>query len=168
LHFIHSHVSGLQAIQHYRYFAHFQYTVAHALGFLAFTSRILTTDLSQSHCNFKSTVTSSVHRLIPFLPFLQLPIPQTRLDYCCIILPCFYYCCIFQLLSYPTLLITTLHAPHGKHHLLLSRMRVYSCCLATDVLLFCTFASAGIHLPTRCLAMGIQITIYSKIAGRLL
>jgi hypothetical protein len=46
----------------------FQFTVAHALGFFIFTSRILTTDLSQSHCNFKSHMKSSFHRLTPFLP----------------------------------------------------------------------------------------------------
>jgi hypothetical protein len=57
-----------------------QFTVTHALGFSVFTSRILATDLSQSHCNFKSHMKSSCHSLIPFLPFLQLPIPKTRLD----------------------------------------------------------------------------------------
>jgi hypothetical protein len=31
-----------------------QFTVAHALGFSVFTSRNLATDLSQSHCHFKS------------------------------------------------------------------------------------------------------------------
>jgi hypothetical protein len=33
-----------------------QFTVGHALGFSVFTSRILATDLSQSHCNFKSNM----------------------------------------------------------------------------------------------------------------
>jgi hypothetical protein len=44
------------------------FTVTHALGFSNFTSRILTTALSQSHCKFKSHPKSSFHRLIPFLP----------------------------------------------------------------------------------------------------
>jgi hypothetical protein len=57
-----------------------QFTVRHALGFSFLTSHILATDLSQSHCNFKSHMKSSCHSLIPFLPFLQLPIPKTRLD----------------------------------------------------------------------------------------
>jgi hypothetical protein len=48
----------------------FQFTVAHALGFSVFTSRLLTAGLSQSYCNFKSRMTSSGHSLIPFLPFL--------------------------------------------------------------------------------------------------
>jgi hypothetical protein len=43
-----------------------QFTVTHALGFSVFTSRILATDLSQSHCHFKSHMKSSFHSLIPF------------------------------------------------------------------------------------------------------
>jgi hypothetical protein len=42
-----------------------QFTVIHALVFSVFTSRILATVLSQSHCNFKSHIKSSFHRLIP-------------------------------------------------------------------------------------------------------
>jgi hypothetical protein len=51
-----------------------------SLGFSVFTSRILATDLSQSHCNFKSHMKSSLHSLIPFslflLNYLRLPIPE--------------------------------------------------------------------------------------------
>jgi hypothetical protein len=43
-------------------------TVAHALGFSLFTSRILATDLSQSHCHFKSHMKFSFQSLTPFLP----------------------------------------------------------------------------------------------------
>jgi hypothetical protein len=46
----------------------FQFTVAHTPGFSVFTSRILATDLSQSHCNFKSHMKPSFRSLIPFLP----------------------------------------------------------------------------------------------------
>jgi hypothetical protein len=46
----------------------FQFTVAHALGSSVFTSRILATDLSQSHCHFKSPMKCTFHHLIPFLP----------------------------------------------------------------------------------------------------
>jgi hypothetical protein len=85
LHLIHSHSSGLQVIQLHRYSTHFQFTVAHAVGFSVFTSRILATDLSHSHCNFKSHVKSSLPRLIPFLPLFcscQLRrLDSTRLDY---------------------------------------------------------------------------------------
>jgi hypothetical protein len=38
-----------------------QFTVAHILGFSVFTSRILATDLSHSHCNFISHMKSSCH-----------------------------------------------------------------------------------------------------------
>jgi hypothetical protein len=63
----------------------FQFSVTHALGYSAFTSRILATDVSQCHCHFKSHVKSSCHSLIPFLPlfcrcqFRRLD--STRLDY---------------------------------------------------------------------------------------
>jgi hypothetical protein len=106
----------------------FQFTVAHALGFSFFTSRILETDLSQCHYHFKSHVKSSCHSLIPFLPFLlrhlRLPIPKTRLEYSRLL---FYTpsTLSLRLLSCRTLLITTLHGPHGKHCLLLSRMHVH-------------------------------------------
>jgi hypothetical protein len=46
----------------------FEFTVAHIPGFSVFTSRILATDLSQSHCNFKSHLKSCSYSLIPFLP----------------------------------------------------------------------------------------------------
>jgi hypothetical protein len=58
----------------------FQFIVARAQGFSVFNNRILATDLSQSHCHLKSHAKSSCHRLIPFVPFLQLPIPKIRLD----------------------------------------------------------------------------------------
>jgi hypothetical protein len=47
-----------------------------------FTSRILTTDLSESHCNFQSYVKSYFHRLISFWPFLlnHLRLPSPELD----------------------------------------------------------------------------------------
>jgi hypothetical protein len=78
---MHSYSSELQAIQRYHYSTYFQFTVPHALGFLVFSSRILAMDLSKSHCNFNSHMKSCCQSLIPFLPFLQLPIPKTRLDY---------------------------------------------------------------------------------------
>jgi hypothetical protein len=59
-----------------------QFTITHELGFSVFTSRILTTDSSQSHCNFTSHLKSSLYRLIPFLPFLlsHLRLPSPELD----------------------------------------------------------------------------------------
>jgi hypothetical protein len=46
----------------------FTVTHTHTLGFSVFTSRILATDLSQSHCHFKSHMKFSFHGLIAFLP----------------------------------------------------------------------------------------------------
>jgi hypothetical protein len=42
---IYIHNSGLQVVQRYRYSTHFQFTIAHALGFSVFTSLILAMDL---------------------------------------------------------------------------------------------------------------------------
>jgi hypothetical protein len=65
----HLHSSGLQAITALSIF----YTLAvHRCTLtttLSFTSRILETDLSQSHCHFNSRTTSSWHSLILFMPF---------------------------------------------------------------------------------------------------
>jgi hypothetical protein len=72
----------------------FQFKVTHAIRFSVFTSRILATDLSQSHCHFKSHMKFSFHSPIPFLPlfcscqfrrldsiqFLAGWVPETRLD----------------------------------------------------------------------------------------
>jgi hypothetical protein len=59
-----------------------QFNVTQALGFSVFTSRILATDLSQSHWNFKSHIKSSLQSLIHFLPFLlsHLGLPSPELD----------------------------------------------------------------------------------------
>jgi hypothetical protein len=157
LHLIHSHSSGLHAIQRYRYSTHFQFTVAHALGFSVFTSRILATDLSQSHCNFKSHVKSSCHRLIPFLPFLRLPIPRlnsTALDYCSILL------CTPSPTVAPALLNTSYNhfvwisrkTPCIVVPLPINRRPIIACSCVADMC-----------LHTRCLAMGIHVTIYIKV-----
>jgi hypothetical protein len=55
-------------LQRYRYSTHFS-VHRYTLGFSVFTSRILATDLSQSHCHFKSHMKSSCHSLTHFLPF---------------------------------------------------------------------------------------------------
>jgi hypothetical protein len=59
-----------------------QLTVTHALGFSVFTSRILATDLWQSHCNFNSHMKSPFHSLIPLFLFLlyRLRLPSPVLD----------------------------------------------------------------------------------------
>jgi hypothetical protein len=66
-------------LQRYRYSTHFQFTVAHALGFSVFTSRILATDISLSVTS-NHTWSLLLTVLIPFVAFvLRLPIPKTRL-----------------------------------------------------------------------------------------
>jgi hypothetical protein len=89
LHLIHSAIAILHTSQ---------FTVAHALGFSVFTSRIPATDLSQPHCNFKSHMKYSWYGLIPFLSFLlnHLRLPSPELDpnldyYSIVLLPCLYY-----------------------------------------------------------------------------
>jgi hypothetical protein len=141
-----------------------QSTVIHALGFSVFTSRILATDLQQSHCHFKVHKKSSLHPLIPFLPLfcncqlssiplLRCSYPSrlasrystwlnsTQLDY---ILSC--WTLLYNHLAENTASIV-------KEVCLLTR------CLAVDVLLWCAFASARICLPSPCLAMGMHVTV---------
>jgi hypothetical protein len=57
----------------------FQFTVAHALVFSVFNSRILATTLQPSYCRFKSHMKSSfpASSLLPVI--LQLPIPKIGL-----------------------------------------------------------------------------------------
>jgi hypothetical protein len=58
----------------------FQFTVAQALVFSVFTSRIPATDLTQSHCNLKSDMKYLSHSLVSFLAFhlnhFRLPSPE--------------------------------------------------------------------------------------------
>jgi hypothetical protein len=161
LHLIHSHSSGLLVMQRYRYSTHFQLTVAHALGFSVFTSRILATDLSEFHCNFKPHVKFFWHRLIPFLTIiLQLPVlrlDSTTLGYCSTL-----FCTMPTLsllpLSCRTLLIATLHGPPGKHSVHCWRS-LFSAPLPSNTcpILAC-LCVAGMCLATCCLAMGIHVT----------
>jgi hypothetical protein len=104
------------------------HTITHAIGFSVLTSRILATDLSQSHCNFKSHVKSSLHRLIPFLTFLlnHLRLPSPELEPVLFrLLFCTPTTMLLLHLSCRTLPITSLHGSYGKHSLILSRMHVY-------------------------------------------
>jgi hypothetical protein len=102
-----------------------QFTVTHALGFPVFTSRVLATDLSQSHRNLKSHVKSSCHS--PFLP-LFCNCQFRRLDsiqFLCSqahILAGWHLearlstvCCSIEFFF-----ITTLHKPQGKHRFIFS------------------------------------------------
>jgi hypothetical protein len=146
--------SELQAIQRYRYSTHFQFTVAQALGFSVFTTRILATDLSQSHCNLKSHMMSSLHRLIPFLPFLlnHLQPPSPELD------P------ILILAAWDPRYIISGRS-YRKHRFLQCCEGVFTVQLHSNgsySIVACVFIAAGVCLPSRCLAMSTHVTIILK------
>jgi hypothetical protein len=115
LHLIHSHSSGTTdnysaiAILHTFQFA------KHALGFSVFTSRILATDLSESHCHFNSYLKSSWDSIIGFLPFplnhLRLPFPELNPVLPTIVLNSFY--CFSSKFRCP--FMTPQHGLQGKH-----------------------------------------------------
>jgi hypothetical protein len=71
LHITYSDNSGLQVIQRYRCSTHITIHRSTRTRVLIFTSRFLATDLSQSHCNFKSHMKSSCYSLIHFLPLFS-------------------------------------------------------------------------------------------------
>jgi hypothetical protein len=143
------------AIQHT-----FRFNVTHALGFSVFTSRILATDISQSHCNFKSYVKSSCRRLISFLAIiLQLPIPKTRLNSLLYSLLFFFYCSILRCTS-SRLLTVYFYKPSAR------TPRKTSSSIVNDALPSngCAFVACvsfdGMCLQGRCLAMGIHVIIF--------
>jgi hypothetical protein len=124
----------------------FQFMVTHVVGFSVFTCRILATDLSQSLCNFKSHMESSFHSLIPFLPLFcscQIRILDSSLYYCSMLL---YAAQHFARTTQKT-------ASLVKEACLLIR------CLAMDVLLLLALAPAGMCLRSRCLAVGLSVTM---------
>jgi hypothetical protein len=107
----------------------FQFTVTHALGFSVFTSRILATDLSQSHCHFNSHVKSSWHSLILSCCFFSIALDchlQNSTQFFSFSITSLHdYCSLLRRIVWLCPLITPRHGPHGKHCLLLPRMRVY-------------------------------------------
>jgi hypothetical protein len=56
-------------------------------------------------------------------------------------------------------LITTLHGPRWKHTSIVNEECLLICCLAIDALLLRALAHAGMFLPSRCLAIGVYVTI---------
>jgi hypothetical protein len=63
--------SYLQSIQHYRWFTHFQFTIAHALGFWISTSRLLATDL-------KTETSTSNHYYVLLFCLQSICIPLSK------------------------------------------------------------------------------------------
>jgi hypothetical protein len=129
-----------------------QLILKYALGFSVFTNRILVTDLSQSHCKFKSNIKSSLHGLIPFLSFLlnhpRLPSPEFD----------------------PILILATSDPRYAASMRSDRKYRFLYCCegvFRTPLhsngsysIAACVFVDAGICVPSRCLAMCIHVTIF--------
>jgi hypothetical protein len=138
----------------------FQFTIAHALGFSVFTSRILAMDFSQSHCNKNSHMKSSWHNLIPFLPsplnHLLLPSPEhdavlsTTVLYSVLLHPVFLLCPLITLGTDPM-----------ENTVFCSQECLFTCRLhrneCPSVACVCF---AGMCLPSPCLAMGVYFTIF--------
>jgi hypothetical protein len=148
----------------------FQFTVTHALGFSVFTSRILATDfvavslsLQITHEVFFSQP-NSFHAIIQQLPnqfdsiapeLISLQAGISKLDSTRLL------SCQLRKLPYNHFARTTQKTAS------IEEACVLICCLAMDVLLLGAFASAGISLLTRCLAVGIHVTILIKDFGSL-
>jgi hypothetical protein len=128
-----------------------QFTVTHVLEFSVFTSRILATDLHQSHCHFKSHVNSSSHSLVPFLSYcatansVQLQAPKLLSR----------RAGVSSLGSVLNSITTLYSAEHFARNTQKTASVIKEACLlirylAVDVLLLHAFASAGKCLPSRC------------------
>jgi hypothetical protein len=159
-HLIHSHNRDYGNYSAIAILHTFQFTVAHALGISVFTSRVLATDLSQSHCHFNSHMKSSWHSLI-FLAVssqsLLTIVSRTRpISLPTTVLSSFVFC-----LYWLCHLVTPGHVPKRKHRLYCWRGVFSRRCLAIDVLLFRTFASAGMCLASRSLVWN-HITIRNQ------
>jgi hypothetical protein len=113
-----------------------EFTVAHALGFWVFISRVLATYLQQSHCHFKSHMKSSSHSLTPFLP-LYCSCQFRRLDSVQILcsqahipagwrLETRHFTSRLLFYSAKHFLITTLHWPRRKQPVILRRCVYWS------------------------------------------
>jgi hypothetical protein len=138
----------------------FPFTASHTLGFSVFSSRILATDLPQSHTATSNHTWSFLGSLISFLPFLlnRLRLPSSEVD------PILFRLlfCTPTTASFGTRLpyttATTLNGPHGKQSLyIVDETCLRRRCLAIAVLLFRIFASAGMCLARRCLTMVIKM-----------
>jgi hypothetical protein len=152
-HLIHSHNSGLQSVTALSLIYPFYSSPSHTHYGSVFTSLILATDLSQSHCDFKSHTKSSFHGLIHFLSFLSnhLPMPSPEFD---------------PILENNWLkrLSLPLYNHSARTTQKSSLYNVEKACLlirilAVGVLLLRAYVSAGKCLPSHCLVVGLYVTI---------
>jgi hypothetical protein len=128
-----------------------QFNVTHPFGLSDFTSRILATYLSQSHCNFKSHVECSFHTLIPFLPlFCNCQTNSiSLLPTSCLGRLASRNSTLHFMLQLPAseIFITTLHGPHRKRSLsLVRKVCLQRRCIATEV----TRMFLAYSLPQEC------------------
>jgi hypothetical protein len=139
-----------------------EFTTAHSLGFLVFTSRILATGLSQSHCNFNHTWSLlftaeflSCHHSAAANSEDSTRLLSTAVLYS--VLLCFCYSCPAE--HFLRLARTPRKTPHSlvKNSCLLIRYLVMNV-----LLLFRASAFAAMCLASRCLAVGIHVTIFSR------
>jgi hypothetical protein len=150
-----------------------QFTVAHALEFSVFTSRILATDLQLSHSHFKSHMTTSLHRLIPSLP-LFCSCQFRRLDSIQFLCSQAHILAGWRLeirLSLTRLLllytaenffITTLHGQCRKHCLYCWR-GVFTAPLPSNRHPIVASVGSRDIVPNCCLVMGLYVTIFMYI-----
>jgi hypothetical protein len=149
-----SHTSELQAIQ--RYSHTLQVTVTHT-SVLSLLHSPLVVSWQRIHNGF--TVTSN----------------QTWSPFCTVeLISCHFFSITFDchLQNSTQFLITTnwneilcpfitpRHGPRRKHMPSIEKASLLIRCLAVDVLLLRAYASAGMCLPSRCLAMGLYVTIF--------
>jgi hypothetical protein len=137
-------IRDYRQLQRYRWSTHFTVHRYTGIGFSVFTSRV------QAH--HKSHMKCSFHSLIHFLPFLlnHLRLPSPELD--------------SILDNSPNDLlrpfITPRHGTRRKHSLsIVEKASLPIRCLVMNVLLLRAYESAGMCLPSPCLAMGLYVTI---------
>jgi hypothetical protein len=155
----------------------FQFTVTHAVGFSVFTSLI---PLQRIYHSFPVTSNHTWSQFAPPNSFLAhilwLSIPRTRLhsvpssypgrlasrsstlhfrlDYCTVL------CCRTLLYNHFA------RTPEKTPSFIVNKLCLLIPCLAVDVLLLSEFAFAGMCLPSRCLAMGIHVTLWFPVLFR--
>jgi hypothetical protein len=163
---MHSHSSGLQAIQHYRYSTHFtvhRCTRSLHQSYPGNGVRTVSLSLQITHGVFFSQPNSFV------IIVLQLPIPKTRLNS----IPSLYpgrlasrnstlqsrllFCTRSRILT------VSFYNPSARTPRKTACIVDEAClprrCLAINVLLSRSLTCAGVCSPSRCVAMGIHVTI---------
>jgi hypothetical protein len=123
--------------------------------FSVFISRILATDLYQSHCNFNSHVNSSCRSLISLLHFISITLGchlQNSTQFSTTTNCSPWNFSLYSLGADPT--ENTVYCP------LLFYMYLLIHYLAIDVLLLRASAPAIMCLPSGCLAIGLYVTIF--------